>query len=255
MRCILCFLPALIGFFAGCKSSVKQQEDSLYSRHLQRHVGLTVITTTMPDKKEKMNLLLLNHGYEKDFSGKKFSEAIRAAKIIDSLFKKKLIQPVVLVAFDGKETDYGLEESMDPGAKQFKKFNAFVTNELYPFSKKKAVLRKFNSVAICGFGKSALSSFDIAWNNDDKIQKTGLFFPDSFSTAAGAEEALQTIEGFRKRPRLQIWMKGNPLDSNTMKLKKIISSKPGNISFFDNKEPMVNSSHDFAEFLIWAFPG
>ena len=44
----------------ACKSTIKQQKDELYSRHLQRQVELTIITTAMPDKKEEMNLLLFN---------------------------------------------------------------------------------------------------------------------------------------------------------------------------------------------------
>ncbi|HRN58064.1 MAG TPA: hypothetical protein PLL71_16515, partial [Agriterribacter sp.] len=52
---ILCCLPA-------CKKGVKQQEDELYSRHLQRKVKLTVISTPQPDNNADINLLVCNDG-------------------------------------------------------------------------------------------------------------------------------------------------------------------------------------------------
>lgn len=168
MKKIFTLLTISLLFIFGCRSKVKQLQDSVYSRHLQRHVPLEIITTPMPDNKEEMNLLLFN-------SADKLEE-VRAKAIIDSLYKKKLIQPLVLVAFEGKAGDYGLEESDAPEAKQYKKFDDFVINELYPYIKKKVVIRKFNSVAICGFGESSVSAFDIAYGNDEKIQSAGLFY-------------------------------------------------------------------------------
>ena len=48
------FFAGLI--FSACKSRIKQQDDKLYSRHLQKKVSLTIITTPMPDNKEEMKL-------------------------------------------------------------------------------------------------------------------------------------------------------------------------------------------------------
>lgn len=234
-----------IAFFS-CKSSIKQQTDTVYSRHLQRHVPLTIISTTMPDKKEKMNLLLFNNP--------ELLEDIRAKKTIDSLFKNKLIQPLTLVAFEGKKGDYGLEEANIAAAKQYKKFNEFVIGELYPFVKKKAVIRKFNSVAIVGFGESAISAFDISWNNDDKIQKAGLFFPlINFKD----ETMYETINSFRKRPNASYWILNNNKDSSIIKLHEILSTKNNNTtSIMVNSSSPTNDTYqqDFAAFLLWAFP-
>jgi len=240
------FLAIVI--FLSCKSSIKQQDDTVYSRHLQRHVGLTIITTPMPNKKAEMNLLLFNKA--------ELLENVRAKKIIDSLFKKKLIQPLTLVAIEGKKGDYGLEETNNKNANQYKKFNAFVTGELYPFIKKKVVLRKFNSVAICGFAETALSAFDIAWNNDEKIQQAGMFLP---LAETDNSSNIETLKSLRKRPNLKIWITDNgKYDSSIIKLHEIISNKNNStVSSLINSPSSSNSlqEYNFAEFLLWAFPG
>jgi enterochelin esterase-like enzyme len=188
----------------------------------------------MPDNKEKMNLLLFN-------SSDMLNE-VRAKTTIDSLYKKKLIQPLVLVAFQGKQQDYGLEELDVPEAKQYKKFNDFVINELYPFIKKKTVIRKFNSVAICGFGYSALSAFDIAYGNDDKVQAAGLFNPAFLNDSA----TLQSINSLRQRPKLRLWLSAQESDSLLVRFRLILDNKKG------IDAAMTKGS--FADFLVWAFP-
>lgn len=234
MKKILALFVISMLVISGCRPKVKQLQDSVYSRHLQRHVPLEIITTPMPNNKEEMNLLLFN-------SGDKLEE-VRAKAIIDSLYKKKLIQPLVLVAFEGKAGDYGLEESDAPEAKQYKKFNDFVMNELYPFIKKKVVIRKFNSVAICGFGQSSLSTFDIAYGNDDKIQSAGLFDPAFLTDSA----TLQSIGSLRQRPKLHLWLSSQASDSLLAKFRLVLDTKKG--------IDATISKGSFADFLSWAFP-
>jgi enterochelin esterase-like enzyme len=248
------FLLIVPIFIFSCKSSVKQKEDSVYSRHMQRKVPITIISTKMPDKKEDMNLLL--------FSNSNLLEQVRAKKIIDSLVKDKLIQPLILVAFEGNKSDYGIEESKAPEAKQYKKFNEFVVDELLPYIKKHAVIRKFNSVAICGFQNGAISAFDIAWNNDEKIQKIGMFSPIFSMDAINNDDAtFQLLQTSRKRPKLNIFVAANGLDSSEIKFKTILDSKASitecklvqpNLSEAEMKaQPTMRN---FAEFLVWAFP-
>ena len=59
---LLILLLAAAFTLSSCKKKIKQQEDEIYSRHLQEHIKLTIITTPMPDDKGKMNLLLVNDG-------------------------------------------------------------------------------------------------------------------------------------------------------------------------------------------------
>jgi enterochelin esterase-like enzyme len=249
----LFLLIATISIFS-CKSSVKQKEDSVYSRHMQRKVPITIISTKMPDKKEDMNLLL--------FSNSSLLEEVRAKKVIDSLVKNKLIQPLILVAFEGNESDYGIEEANVPAAKQYKKFNEFVVDELLPYIKKHAVIRKFNSVAMCGFQKAAISTFGIAWNNDEKIQRVGMFSPSFSMDAMNNDDATyQLLKTSRKRPKLSIFVASNGLDSNEIKFKAILDSKASitnctllqpNLSEAEMKAKPI--MRNFANFLVWAFP-
>jgi enterochelin esterase-like enzyme len=235
MKKIFTLLTISLVLFSGCKPKVKQQQDSIYSRHLQRHVPLEIITTPMPDNKEEMNLLL--------FNSIGMLEGVRAKAIIDSLYRKKLIQPLVLVAFEGKIGDYGIEESETPGAKQYKKFNDFVINELYPFIKKKVVIRKFNSVAVCGFYSSALSSFETAYKNDEKIQSVGLFNPSFYEDSTTVAQ----ISSMRQRPKLNVWMTYFDPGPLSIQLGDVLKSK----------KSITVSEHikgSFADFLIWAFP-
>ena len=242
IRLLICL--HIVVCIISCKSTVKEQKDKVYSRHLQRYVDLTIVTTAMPDKKEEMNLLLFNDS--------KYLDTTRAKKIIDSLYKKKRIQPLLLVAMSGLQGDYGLEESEETKANQYKKYNEFVIDELYPFIKKKTVIRKFNTVAICGFGASAISSFDIAWNNDEKIGMAGMFEP-AFVKASNDSSVLQTIEGLRKRPNLKMWIAANPNDSSSLYFKNIMDSRKS-ISECTLIATGMSNDEDFTTFLLWAFP-
>ncbi len=230
----------------ACKSSIKQQEDSVYSRHLQRHIPLTIITTAIPSKKEEMNLLLLN-----DVA---LLQEINAKKIIDSLYKKKLIQPILLVAFDGKEEDFGLEEGKPSNEKQIKKYNKFLSNELLTFIKKKALVTKFNTTAIAAVGIASINAFEVANNDDVQFQMVGMFSP-IFSN-----NNLQTIGTFQSKSAIKIYMEDSGLDSSAIQFKKIMNAKQGIkecklVSFengnMSNKKPTIRN---FAAFLLWAFP-
>lgn len=239
---------------SACKSPVKEQNDKIYSRHLQRHIELTVVTTPMPDKKEEMNLLLFNN--------KDFYDEVRAKKIIDSLYRKKMIQPLTMVAYKGETADYGFEEIGGEKGNQYLKFNEFVTDELYPFAKKKVVIRKFNSVAICGFASSALSAFDIAFNHDGKIRAAGMFYPLYSANLQSTDTSVfQTIRSLRERPKIKIWLLADEGDSNSVKLKNIIYEKPGiaecemvTLPRVKNNNRLKIADQGFAAFLIWAFP-
>ncbi len=111
----------------GCKKKIKQQEDELYSRHLQEHIKLTIITTPLPDDKGGMNLLLLNDGQDAD--------QLRVKKTVDSLYTKKLIQPLLVVAIHSRNRneDYGVAGYPDFQNRGNKadKYADFIDDELY----------------------------------------------------------------------------------------------------------------------------
>jgi predicted alpha/beta superfamily hydrolase len=199
---MLCCLPA-------CKKGVKQQEDELYSRHLQRKVMLTVISTPMPDNNADINLLVCNDG--------QLFDQLNVKSIADSLYRKNLLLPLVIVGVHAgnRLEEYGVAERSGKAVAGGKAdhYDSFFNNELYPYAKKNAGVRKFRSVAVAGFGAGGLSALDIAWNHPDKIGSVAVFSgafsrkekdsPASDSLARGM--MYERLKSSRKRPRLQYW--------------------------------------------------
>lgn len=197
---LICSLPA-------CKKRVQQQEDELYSRHLQRKVKLTVISTKLPDDKSALHLLLCN-------DGQLFGE-MDMANITDSLFRNKRIEPLVVVGVHAANRleEFGIADrtANAEAGKKADHYDDFFNNELYPFIKKKAGVRKFKSVVMAGFGAGGLSALDIAWNHPDKISAVGVFSgafsrkeinsPDSTHRGMMFEK----LKSSRKRPHLRYW--------------------------------------------------
>ena len=266
--------------FSNCKSKIKQQDDELYSRHLQRHVKLTIINSPMPDDKSQMNLLLLNDGQD--------INKFRVKEIVDSLYSKKLIQPVLVVGIHAGDRmrEYGVTDQPDYQNRGDKaaNYDAFIDDELYPFAKKKAGVRKFNSVVIAGCSLGGLSAFDVAWNHPDKIDKVGVFsgsfwWRDKDDKAVDYSDEnnrimLTKIRSSKKKPHLQYWFyvggkeengdrdKDGIIDAvdDTKDLVALIKSKnicaPDDIVY--TEEP--NAKHDWPywsaqlpTFLVWAF--
>ena len=268
-----------IAFNYGCKKSSKVNSDSIYSRHLQRHVALTILNTPLPDEKNLYNLLLLNDG--QDFS------QLRVQQIVDSLYKKKLIKPLVVVAISkgDRMQEYGVAGFPDykNNGSNAQKYSAFIDDELYPFIKKKSGVRKFSSVTIAGCSLGGLSAFDIAWNHADKIDKVGVFsgsfwYRDKDASAKDYSDdkdriMLTEIKSSRKKPHLQYWFyaggseedgdrdKDKIIDVvddtrdliNTIKSKNICA--PDDIVYKEIKEGKHDYSYwskVFPDFLIWA---
>jgi enterochelin esterase-like enzyme len=264
----------------SCKSKIKQQDDELYSRHLQRQVKLTIISTPMPDDKSKMNLLLLNDGQELG--------QFRVKEIVDSLYSKKLIKPLLVVGIHAGDRmkEYGVADYPDflKRGDKADSYDAFINNELYFFAKKNASVRKFKTVAIAGCSQGGLSALDIAWNHAEKIDKVGVFsgafwWRDKDDKAADYSDAknriiLNKIRSSKKKPGLKYWFyaggkeeegdrdKDGVIDvvDDTKDLIEMIKSKnvclPDNIKFTED----ANGKHDYdawskqlPAFLIWAF--
>ncbi len=276
------FLFALLAgiFVYGCKSKIKQREDEIYSRHLQEHIKLTIISTPMPDDKGSMNLLLLNDGQDAGQFGVK--------EIVDSLFGKKLIQPLIIVAIHtgDRMQEYGVSGFPDyqQNGSRADKYASFIDNELYDFVKKKAGVRKFKTVGMAGCSQGGLSAFDIAWDNADKIDKVGVFSGSFWWRDKGASAIdytdennrimLHKIRSSRKRPKLKYWFYAGSAEENgdrdkdgitdvvddTKDLIEIIKNKnicpPSDIVYIgsaDGKHEYASWRKALPGFLIWAF--
>ena len=264
----------------SCGKKIKQQEDEIYSRHLQEHIKLTIISTPMPDDKSQMNLLLLNDGQDID--------KLRIKFIVDSLYKKDLIQPLIIVAIHAGNRD---EEYGVAGYPDFKnrgnradKYAEFIDDELYAFVKKKAGVRKFNSIGFAGTSLGGLSAFDIAWNHADKIDKVGVlsgsfWWRDKDVTSADYADdkdriILSYIKSSRKKPHLKYWFYAGAKEENgdrdkdgvidvvddTKDLIELIKSKnicpPSDIVYKESPDGLheqASWSRVMPNFLVWAF--
>lgn len=264
----------------SCGKKIKQQTDEVYSRHLQHKVKLTVINTPVPDNKEDLNLLIMNDG--QDF------EQLRVKEIVDSLWKEKAIQPLLIVGVHAGERnrEYGVADKPDFEKKGDRAgyYDAFVDDELYFFIKKKVSIRKFNSVAIAGTSLGGLSAFDIAWNHPNKIDKVGVFSGSFWwrdkdvtdSTYNDAENRIMyaKIKSSRKKPKLQYWFYAGNKEENSdrdkdgiidvvddtkdlielLQEKKIANTT--DINFIENPNGLHNQqswSNALPSFLTWAF--
>ncbi len=277
-RLSMLLLICIIAF--GCNKKIKQQEDEIYSRHLQAHIKLTIFSTPLPDEKSELDLLLLNDGQD--------AEKMNVKNILDSLYKEKLIKPLIIVAIhaDNRLQEYGvsgLPDFNNNGSKA-DKYAAFIDNELVAFIKKKAGVRKFRTVAIAGCSQGGLSAFDIGWDNADKIDKVGVFsgsfwWRDKDITAKDYLDVnnrimLSKIRSSRKRPKLQYWFYAGTGEENadrdkdgiidvvddTRDLIEIIKSKnvcpPSDIVYKESAEGKHEYAYwrkAFPDFLIWAF--
>lgn len=76
-------------FLAGCNPKTKENKDEIYSRHLQKHISLTIVSTPVPKNKSDFNLLVLNNGQD--------MKQANIAQIVDSLYRKKLLSPLIIV--------------------------------------------------------------------------------------------------------------------------------------------------------------
>ena len=274
------YLPA-IGIFllSACATKLKETKDSVYSRHLQKHIDLTIISTPVPKEKNSFNLLLLNDGQD--------IEKLRVKKITDSLYNKNVLQPLLIVAINPPDRlqEYGVAgyaDHQNNGASA-EKYAAFIDDELYPFIKKRAGVRKFNSITIAGWSLGGLSALDIAWDHADKIDKVGVFsgafsFTDKGNPASNDPDdngriIFNKIRSSRKKPHLTYWFYAggdreaadgkkdgsNDALDDTRDLVELIKKKnvsaPQDIIYTEIKEGKqdYNSwSTVFPAFLIWA---
>lgn len=248
-------------FLAGCHRKIKETKDEIYSRHLQKHISLTVISTPVPKNKSDFNLLLLNNGQDMQKAG--------IGNIVDSLYRKKLIKPLVIVginAFD-PEQEYGVAGFSD-GKNQgsmASKYADFIVNELLPFIKKKSGVRSFRTVSIAGSGMAGVSAIDIAWDNWQKFDKVG-FLPGFTNSTANVDFSIlsEKIAKSRKRPKLQYWLSQvddikNPHrnDSTSMEVlfdvlkQKDQEQSVTRVGTESDKDRFIPFKDSFFQFLMW----
>ena len=266
---------------SACNTKIKRQEDKVYSRHLQEHINLTIISTPIPEDRAQLNLLLLNDGQD--------VARFRIAEIADSLYKKGLLKPLIVVGIHANDpkNEYGVAGSKDyqNNGSKADKYGAFINNELFDFVKKKAGIRKFKSVAIAGWSVGGVSALDIAWDHADKIDKVGVFsgvfgLSDKKATAPDYSDEtnrilLKKIRSSRKKPKLKYWFQAGMGEENGDRDKDgiidVIDDTRDLVSILKNKNFITGKdihliesnnngrlrydpwSQELPFFLIWAF--
>ncbi len=266
-------------FVTACKNKIKETEDSVYSRHLQKHVKLTIINTPVPDDKNSFNLLLLNDGQD--------LQQLRIKEIVDSLYKKKMIKPLVVVGIHANDRmqEYGVADYTDykNNGKDATKYAAFIDDELYPFIKKKTGVRKFNSITIAGCSLGGVSALDVAWDHADRIDKVGIFsgsfwLRDKDTSATDYSDdrdriVINKIRSSKKRPHLKYWFYAGDDEEKGDRDKDgiidVVDDTKDLISFIKNKNSVnaediiytevKEGKHDYSswshvlpQFLIWS---
>jgi len=273
-------LISLLFISCSCKR-VKQTDDNLYSRHLQRNVKLHILHTPPPSDRSLFNLLILNDGQEMEKLGVKES--------MERLYKEGKLLPMVIIGVEAGDRmqEYGVTDKPDYLGRGSKAglYDAFINDELYPYAKKKSGVRKFQSVVIAGCSMGGLSAFDIAWNHPDKISKVGVFsgsfwWRDKSSDDSSYSDEKNRImysklKASRKKPGLQYWFYAGAAEEKSDRDKDSI------IDVIDDTKDIINllvkknvvttdgivyrelptGVHDynswslvFPDFLIWAFP-
>lgn len=218
-----------------------QQEDELYSRHLQRQVKLTIIHTPIPDDKNQLNLLLLNDGQD--------MKTMRMQELVDSLYSAGAIKPLLVVGITAGDRlqEFGVAGKPDyenRGARA-DHYSSFINNELYPYAKKKSGVRKFDAVAIAGWSLGGLSAFDVAWNNTAKIDRVGVFSgsfwwrdKDSRDSSYSDDKnriVINTIRASRRKAGPQYWFFAGGREETGDR------DKDGKIDVIDDTEDVLNA--------------
>jgi enterochelin esterase-like enzyme len=273
-------IPAILLIVIACKH-VKQSDDALSSRYLQRNVKLHVLHSPPPADRSVYNLLILNDGQD--------IAQLRVKETMDSLYKAGKILPLVIIGVEAGDRmqEYGVADKPDYLGRGNKAalYDAFINNELYPYAKKETGVRKFQSVVIAGCSLGGLSAFDIAWNHPDKINKVGVFSGSFWWRDKASEDSsysddknrimISKIRASRKKPGLQYWFYAGAAeekgDRDKDSIIDVIDDTKDVISLLEKKNVVApegivyrESPHGlhnydswsavFPEFLVWAFP-
>lgn len=243
-------LPAffMVIFLCQCRSKVKQREDEVYSRYLQKKVELIIYNTPVPDNKSDFNLLLLN---DEGSFGK-----LDLKEILKKLEGDKSIASLIVISFDVDSKYFGVDgdgKSVDKN-RDAEKFQDFMVKELIPFAKKRSGARKFHSIVLAGYGKSAIPVWDAAWERAATYHKAGIFEPE-FETKKDTTLLYHKIAVSRKRPKTAYWIWTTKPEEKSKSLELLTGVVEEKVSPEIQMNQNASSLNDaFIDFLKWAFP-
>jgi len=214
-------------------------------------------------------------------------EAMRVTQILDSLYRKHAIQPLILVAVhatDARIQEYGAAASPNAqglGAEAVR-YERFLLEELMPVIRRRyGITRSASKTAIMGASLGGLSAFDMAWNHPDVFGRVGVFsgsfwWRSNDSTVATKQASRimhRQVRETKRAPKIRIWLEAGKQDErddrdgngvidaiqDTQELMDALATK----GFREGREMTyfeVDGGHDPAtwgralpEFLRWAF--
>ncbi len=186
-------IPALS--YAEHSTVTVRRDDSLHSVPLNRTVHLDVV---LPPGYEASRMLYpvlyLNDGQD--------LERLNMKAVLESLYRKQLIRPFVLVAIHAGDRiqEYGTAAQADYMQRGSKAglYSDFVRTELLPYIKKHYRIKTDPvSSVFAGFSLGGLSAFDIVFHHPDQFSKAGVFSGSfwwrSKSTADGYRDETDRI--------------------------------------------------------------
>ncbi len=214
-------------------------------------------------------------------------EGMRVPQVLDSLYRKRTIQPLILVAVhatDARLQEYGVAGSLSArglGA-EAGKYERFVVQELIPAIRERyGISRSSSKSAIMGASLGGLSAFDLAWRHADIFGRVGVFSgsfwwrsnDSSLATKQASRIMHAQVRATGHAPKLQIWLEAGRQDErddrdgngvidaiqDTRELMEALATR----GFREGREMTyfeVEGGHDPAtwgqalpEFLRWAF--
>ncbi len=216
-------------------------------------------------------------------------EKLHVKETMDSLFKEGKLLPIVIIGVEAGDRmqEYGVADKPDYLGRGSKAglYDAFINDELYPYTKKESGVRKFRSLVIAGCSLGGLSAFDIAWNHPDKISKVGVFSGSFWWRDKSSDDSTYSdeknrimyskLKASRKKPGLQYWFYAGAAEEKSDRDKDsiidVIDDTKDIINLLEKKNVVTTDGivyrelptgvHDysswsivFPEFLIWAFP-
>ena len=262
-----------------CEMTVTEKIFTINSDLLKREVTVTLLLPEGVDPADPLNLLLLNDGQE--------AENLQLNTTLESLYQTNRIKPVMVAAIHAGEErlqEYGTAGKPDHKQRGAKAaiYTQFIITELLPAIKKETGMQDFESTAFAGFSLGGLSAFDIAWNNPQVFNKTGVFSGSfwwrSKELGKGYTDADRIMHGIvrdtKTKPALKFWLqtgtndetadrnKNGIIDSidDTIDLIKELEAKgytrPADIQYLE----VVGGTHNITtwaeampRFLVWAF--
>ena len=258
---------------------VSRANREINSVYLNRPVELEIFFPDQLLGNEVLNLLLLNDGQDAD--------ELQLEDALNGLYSDHSIDPLVVVAI--KSSAARLEEYGIAGITDFKgrgekaaAYTQFITQELLPYLQDEAGISIRGKRAIAGCSLGGLTAFDIAWNNDQLFDITGVFsgsfwwrkkdLKDGYTDADRIMH--QVIRDTAVKPDLKFWLMTGTEDETADRnqnfiidsiddtidiIKELIAKgykRPDDISYFE----MVGGKHEPAtwakvmpSFLIWGF--